>query len=206
MGDVQKQWPAKSPLVALRAGGGEDSKMTGETLKNGALQCPSTGRGLKHGLHRESLLSYIAPHTRSGDFNLIFSAQKSGREVAPHTGAGVSTRKLRPWYYPGAVAPHTGSGDFNSYAKAESMFDNVTPRVGSGDFNRHSNCRRFQFIVAPHTESGNFNLICPGKTLESGRHFPHGKWGFQLVLGRPNQQRHCHFPHGKWGFQRHTRH
>ena len=72
-------------------GGGEDSKMTGETLKNGALQCPSTGRGLKHGLHRESLLSYIAPHTRSGDFNLIFSAQKSGREVAPHTGAGILT-------------------------------------------------------------------------------------------------------------------
>ena len=100
-------------------GGGEDSKMTGETLKNGALQCPSTGRGLKHGLHRESLLSYIAPHTRSGDFN------------------------------------------------------------------RHSNCRRFQFSVAPHTESGNFNLICPGKTLESGRHFPHGKWGFQ------RHTRHC---------------
>ena len=170
--------PSRPSLLFVR-GGGEDSKMTGETLKNGALQCPSTGRGLKHGLHRESLLSYIAPHTRSGDFNLIFSAQKSGREVAPHTGAGVSTRKLRPWYYPGAVAPHTGSGDFNSYAKAESMFDNVTPRVGSGDFNRHSNCRRFQFSVAPHTESGNFNLICPGKTLESGRHFPHGKWGFQ---------------------------
>ena len=115
--------PSRPSLLFVR--GGEDSKMTGETLKNGALQCPSTGRGLKHGLQRESLLSYIAPHTRSGDFNLIFSAQKSGREVAPHTGAGVSTRKLRPWYYPGAVAPHTGSGDFNSYAKAESMFDNV---------------------------------------------------------------------------------
>ena len=109
--------PSRPSLLFVR--GGEDSKMTGETLKNGALQCPSTGRGLKHGLHRESLLSYIAPHTRSGDFN------------------------------------------------------------------RHSNCRRFQFSVAPHTESGNFNLICPGKTLESGRHFPHGKWGFQ------RHTRHC---------------
>ena len=144
-------------------------------------------------------LSYIAPHTRSGDFNLIFSAQKSGREVAPHTGAGVSTQKLRPWYYPGAVAPHTGSGDFNSYAKAESMFDNVTPRVGSGDFNRHSNCRRFQFSVAPHTESGNFNLICPGKTLESGRHFPHGKWGFQQGAGgNPNPDQPSLLARGVW--------